>query len=63
MSRRPADVRPTSFTLGQIIFGLDDRNLLPAMRMLEPVAESSRPSSSLDRDEGPQCVKCATRGE
>jgi len=63
MSRRPSDVRATSFTLSQIIFGLDDRNLLPALRMLEPAAESQEPSLSPDRHEGPRCVKCATRGE
>jgi hypothetical protein len=63
MSRRPSADRATSFTLSQIIFGLDDRNLLPAMRMLEPVAESAQPSASPDRDEGPRCVRCATRGE
>jgi hypothetical protein len=63
MSRRPSPDRATSFTLSQIIFGLDDRNLLPAMRMLKPVAESAEPSSSPDRDEGPRCVRCATRGE
>jgi hypothetical protein len=63
MSRRPSPDRATSFTLSQILFGLDDRNLLPALRMLEPVAESAEASSSPDRDEGPRCVRCATRGE
>ena len=63
MSRRPRDDRATSFTLSQILFGLDDRNLLPALRMLEPAAEGAEASSSLDPDEGPRCVRCATRGE
>jgi hypothetical protein len=63
MSRRPTDDRAPRFTLSQIIFGLDDRNLLPAIRMLEPAAESPEPSSSPDRREGPRCVKCISRGE
>lgn len=63
MSRRPTDDRATKFSLSQIIFGLDDRNLLPAIRMLEPAAEGAEPSSSQDRHEGPRCVKCITRGE
>jgi hypothetical protein len=63
MSRRPRDDRATSFTLSQIIFGLDDRSLLPAMRMLEPVAESGQASAGPDRDQEPRCVRCATRGE
>ena len=62
MSRPGAD-RATSFTLSQIIFGLDDRNLLPTIRMLEPAADSMVPSASPDRDQGPRCVRCATRGE
>ena len=61
MSRRPSADRAASFTLSQIFFGLDDRNLLPAMRMLEPVAESAQ--ASADREQEPRCVRCATRGE
>jgi hypothetical protein len=63
MSRRPGADRATSFSLSQIIFGLDDRNLLPTIRMLEPVGEGAQPASSSDRDERPRCVRCATRGE
>jgi hypothetical protein len=63
MSRRPSPDRATSFSLSQIIFGLDDRNLLPAIRMLEPAAESAEPYSGLDPDEQPRCLRCVTRGE
>jgi hypothetical protein len=63
MSRRPTDDRATKFSLSQIIFGLDDRNLLPTIRMLEPAATSPEPSSRPDRQEAPRCVKCITRGE
>ncbi len=57
---RPSPDRATSFTLSQILFGLDDRNLLPTLRKLEPAADSAEPSSS---DGAPRCVRCATRGE
>ena len=63
MSRRPTDDRATKFSLSRFIFGLDDRNLLPAIRMLEPAAAGAEPSSSPDRPEGPRCLKCITRGE
>ena len=63
MSRRPTDDRATKFSLSQIIFGLDDRNLLPAIRMLEPAAESAESSLGQEPHEGPRCVKCITRGE
>lgn len=62
MSRRPIGDRGISFTISQIISALDDRNVLRAMRLLEPAAESSERSSK-DRDDAPRCVKCATRGE
>jgi hypothetical protein len=62
MNRRPMDDRATSFSIGQIISALDDRNLLRAMRLLEP-AESGEPSPGPDRPEAPRCVRCATHGE
>jgi hypothetical protein len=62
MSRRPTGDRGISFTISQIISALDDRNVLRAMRLLEPVAESAELSPK-DRDDAPRCVKCATHGE
>jgi hypothetical protein len=50
----------TRTTIGQIISVLDDRNLLRAMRLLEPERESPDPS---DEQETQRCVTCVTRGE
>jgi hypothetical protein len=63
MSPRPTDDRATSFTISQIISALDDRNLLRAMRLLEPAAESAELSPSPDRPDAPRCVRCITHGE
>ena len=38
--------------IGEILSALDDRNVLPAMRALEP-----------EREQGPRCARCVTRGE
>jgi hypothetical protein len=62
MNRRPTADRSTSFSIGQIISALDDRNLLRAMRLLEP-ADSEEPSPSPDRSDAPRCVRCTTHGE
>jgi hypothetical protein len=61
MSKHPADVRVRPFTLGQLISALDDRNILRAMRVLEP-ADGAEPSSRPDERDG-RCVRCVTRGE
>jgi hypothetical protein len=53
----------TRTTIGQIISVLDDRNVLRAMRLLEPERESPDPSPNPDQQEGPRCVTCITRGE
>jgi hypothetical protein len=53
----------TQATIGQIIFGLDDRNVLRALRLLEPVSESSDSAPKPDQQEGSRCVTCITRGE
>jgi hypothetical protein len=50
-------------TIAQIISALDDRNVLRAMRLLEPASESADPSSNADQQDGPRCVSCITRGE
>jgi hypothetical protein len=50
-------------TIGQIISALDDRNVLRALRLLEPAGEGSDPSLSPDRQDGPRCATCVTRGE
>jgi hypothetical protein len=63
MPDRPIAARKLHTTIGQIISALDDRNVLRAMRLLEPVSESPEPSSDPDQPEGQRCVKCATRGE
>jgi hypothetical protein len=61
MSRRPTGDRGISFTISQIISALDDRNVLQAMRLLEPAPEG--PELSPEDPDAPRCVKCATRGE
>jgi hypothetical protein len=38
--------------IGEVLSALDDRNVIPAMRTLEPQGE-----------EGPRCTRCVTRGE
>jgi hypothetical protein len=62
MPGRPIDDRKTRTTIGQIIAALDDRNILRAVRLLEPASESSELSPNPDQDE-PRCVRCITRGE
>jgi hypothetical protein len=62
MSRRPTHDRGTLFTIGQLVSALDDRNLAPAMRLLEPAADSAELSPAL-QDGAPRCVRCVTRGE
>jgi hypothetical protein len=57
----PTDDRASKFTLGQLISALDDRNILRAMRVLEP-ADGAEPSSRPDERDG-RCVRCITRGE
>jgi hypothetical protein len=52
----------TQTTIAQIISALDDRNVLRALRLLEPASETSESSSSPDKA-GPACVTCITRGE
>lgn len=67
MTNRPAastamkrDIRAT---IAQIVSVLDDRNVLRAMHLLQPVSEGAQLALSLDQPEGPRCVKCITRGE
>jgi hypothetical protein len=62
MSRRPTDDRGIGFTISQIISALDDRNVVRAMRLLEPGVESSD-LSARNQDDAPRCVRCVTRGE
>ena len=50
-------------TIGQIISALDDRNVLRALRLLEPAGEGSHPSLGPDQQDGPRCVNCVTHGE
>jgi hypothetical protein len=63
MTGRPINDRKFLTTIGQIISALDDRNVLRAVRLLEPASESSEPSADPERQDGPRCVKCITRGE
>jgi hypothetical protein len=58
--KTPAKIRTT---IGQIISALDDRNVLRAMRLLEPARETTGLSPDPDQQEGARCVKCITRGE
>jgi hypothetical protein len=59
MTGRPTNDRTILTTIGQIISALDDRNVLRAVRLLEPASEGSEPPA----DPQPRCVKCITRGE
>jgi hypothetical protein len=56
----PANERGIGFTISQLISALDDRNIVRAVRLLEPAAEGSELSK--DRDP-PRCARCVTRGE
>jgi hypothetical protein len=58
---RPTNDRGIGFTISQLISALDDRNVLRAIRLLEPDAKSSERSPS-DQD-APRCARCVTRGE
>jgi hypothetical protein len=57
----PAAAKAQS-TIAQIISALDDRNVLRALRLLEPARETSESSSGPD-EAAPRCVTCITRGE
>lgn len=59
--RKAAGVGTIWATLGQIMSALDDRDLLPALRVLEP--RDGNASLDSDRQNGPRCKRCATRGE
>jgi hypothetical protein len=61
MTGRPTNDRTILTTIGQIISALDDRNVLRAVRLLEPASESAEISA--DPEQQPRCVKCITRGE
>jgi hypothetical protein len=63
MTGRPIHDRKILTTIGQIISALDDRNVLRAVRLLEPVSESAEPSADPQLQDGPRCIKCITRGE
>jgi hypothetical protein len=56
----PARDRGISFTISQLISALDDRNIVRAIRLLEPADERSEQSKDQD---GPRCERCITRGE
>ena len=57
----PAKDRGISFTISQLISALDDRNIVRAVRLLEPEAKSAALPPN-DRD-APRCERCITRGE
>jgi hypothetical protein len=61
MTGRPTNDRTILTTIGQLISALDDRNVLRAVRLLEPARESAEISP--DPEQQPRCVKCITRGE
>ncbi len=63
MSRRPTDDRGTLFTIGQLVSALDDRNPLPALRLLEPAAPGTELASDPNRQDAERCVRCITHGE
>jgi hypothetical protein len=55
---RPASDRGISFTISQLISALDDRNIVRAIRLLEPADDRSERSK-----DAPRCERCITRGE
>jgi hypothetical protein len=57
----PAKDRGISFTISQLLSALDDRNIVRAVRLLEPQGKSSQLSPN-DQD-APRCERCITRGE
>jgi hypothetical protein len=59
MSNRPTEDRASTFTLGQLISALDDRNILRALRVLEPTESAEQGPEQRDG----RCVRCVTRGE
>jgi len=59
MSNRPTQDRASRFTLGQLISALDDRNILRALRVLEPAESAEHRPEQRDG----RCVRCVTRGE
>jgi hypothetical protein len=58
-----ADTAIKTTTIGQIISALDDRNVLRALRLLEPATEGAEPSAGSDQPDGPRCMTCVTHGE
>jgi hypothetical protein len=60
MSRPPTDDRKTGFSISQLISALDDRNIVRAIRLLQPADERSEQSKDQD---APRCERCITRGE
>jgi hypothetical protein len=63
MSRSPTDDRGIGFTISQLISALDDRNVLRAMRLLEPPDAGSEVSANPDQHEAQRCARCITHGE
>jgi hypothetical protein len=59
MSRK-ANERGIGFTISQLISALDDRNIVRAVRLLEPAAEGAEHAKDQDP---PRCERCVTRGE
>jgi hypothetical protein len=55
---RPASDRGISFTISQLISALDDRNIVRAIRLLQPADDRSEQSK-----DAPRCERCITRGE
>jgi hypothetical protein len=57
----PIKQRGFGFTISQLLSALDDRNVVRAVRVLEPGVEDSERSP---KDQSPpRCERCITRGE
>jgi hypothetical protein len=56
----PTKQRGFGFTISQLLSALDDRNIVRAVRLLEPMAEDSEHSKD---QSPPRCERCITRGE
>jgi hypothetical protein len=56
----PTKQRGFGFTISQLLSALDDRNVVRAVRLLEPAAEDPEQSP---KDQNPRCERCITRGE
>jgi hypothetical protein len=61
--RKTAGASTIWAALGQIMSALNDRDLLPALQVLERPSQEGDAAPEPDRQSGPRCTRCTTRGE